>query len=69
MNPYTKLIAEGLMVEPSEARKIQSFIECFYDGFIWNSASVLKILNTAEMAQRDMQDPALAGWEKWVTND
>ena len=64
MNAYTKLIAEGLMIEPAEALKIQHFIECLYDGFIWGNSSAIKILRTAKQAQKDMQDPIYADFIK-----
>ena len=64
MNTYTKLIAEGLRIEASEALKIQNFINCLYDDFRWGSSSILKILRTAKQAQEDMKDPIFSDFIK-----
>lgn len=60
MNTYTDIIAEGLQVDMESAKKIQDFINNWYDGFRWGSATKKQIIKIAKEAQADMADPSFA---------
>ena len=60
VNTYTDIIAEGLQVDMESAKKIQDFINNWYDGFRWGSATKKQIIKIAKEAQADMADPSFA---------
>jgi hypothetical protein len=60
MNLYTEIIARNLQIDMESASKIQDFINNWYDGFRWGSATTKQIVKLAKEAQIDMADPRLA---------
>ncbi len=56
MNTYTEIIAEGLQIDMESAKKIQDFINNWYDGFRWGSSTKKQIIKIAKEAQADMAD-------------
>ena len=56
MNFYAQIISKALNVDADTATAIQDFINKWFDGFHWSSATEKQIIRVAKEAQAMMSD-------------
>ena len=60
MNIYTELIAKALKLDMESAKKVQHFMECWFDDFRFGESTERQIIRAAKDAQIMMADPRFA---------